>query len=93
MDGEGLAVSCKAVTGSNPCGICDPESTISKFIQRAVCALIPSLSPVGVPSRQHVSSTRIETDSDDEYGNSEFTPEMAMVMDNVNRAAEVDYLA
>lgn len=95
MDGEGLAVSCKAVAGSNPCAICDPESTISKFIQWAVCALIPSLSPVGVPSRKHVSSTHIETDSDDEYGNVEFTPEMAMVMDNVevHRGAEVDYLA
>jgi superfamily II DNA helicase RecQ len=95
MDGEGLAVSCKDFPSSNPCGICDPESTISKFIQWAVRTLIPSMSPVGVPPPQHVSAACIETDSDDEYGDMEFTPEMAMIMDNVEvpQAAKVDYLA
>lgn len=92
MDGKELAIFCKEVAGSNPCAICDPESTISKFFQWAVHTPVPTLSPVDVPSRQHGSSARIEIDSDDEYGDLEFTPEMAMVMDNVEvlQAAKVD---
>ena len=91
MDGKGLAISCKDVAGSNPCGICNPESKISKYVRWAVCTLIPSTSPIGVPARQQVLSAHIETNSDDEYGDMEFTPEMAIVMDSieVHQAAKV----
>jgi len=91
MDGKELAVSCKDVVGSNPCGICNPESETSKYIRWAVHTPIPPISPVGVLPQQQVLSAHIETNSDDEYGDIEFTPEMALVMDSVEvyQAAKV----
>jgi hypothetical protein len=89
MDGEDLAVSCKDVLDANLCGVCHPESALAKFIRWAVLNPFRPILPL------HKSSAYIETDSDDEFGGTVVTEEMAKVMDAVTASPvyKVDHLA
>ena len=78
MDGEELARTCKTVAGSNHCGICDPNSAVSKLFRQVLNTPLPPATLCASP----ITSAHIENDSDEEYGSMEFTPEMAQAMDD-----------
>jgi superfamily II DNA helicase RecQ len=78
MDGKELARTCKTVAGSNHCGICDPNSAVSKLFRQVLNTSLPPATLCASP----ITSAHIENDSDEEYGSMEFTPEMAQAMDD-----------
>jgi superfamily II DNA helicase RecQ len=83
MDGRERAISCGDNPGCNLCGVCDPNSAISQFIRWAVNTPMPP-QPSSAPAPKY----RWE----DEYGELEFTKEMAQAMDEavVPHASEVN---